>query len=380
MADHNTAMNTHKSIHIFKPGTHAAMSGAVLDFTENDLAASAAAYNPAVHEAPMVVGHPKADAPAYGWVKSLLFSETGLHIEPDQVDAEFAELFKAGRFKKVSASFYMPDSPSNPVPGVYYLRHVGFLGAQPPAIKGLKQAEFAEWDDGIVEFAEWDDVQNASLWRNIREYFVGKYGQDEADKVVPQYAVQQLEQSAQQELMEEAAEQDDATPQPAFSEGDPMTAQRIAELEAENARLKQDSANFAETQKRDKQTALHTAHLNFAENLIKEQRLLPFQKGLVVATLDFMAGQEQVVEFGEGDGKKPLFDAVKNDWLAKAPKIVEFGEIGADNDDNQTVDFAAPEGVVVDTVQLKLHNDATAYASTHNVDYQSALSAVSKRK
>jgi len=260
------------------------------------------------------------------------------------------------------------------------LRHVGFLGAQPPSIKGLKQAEFADADEGIVEFSEWDDVQNASLWRNLREWLIGKHGQDEADKVVPQYAVQQLEQSAQQELMEEAAEQDGATPQPAFSEGDPMTAQRIAELEAENARLKQDRADFAEAQKREKQAAQHAAHLNFAENLIKEGRLLPFQKELVVATLDFMAGQEQVVEFGEGDGKKPLLAAVKDDWLAKAPKVVEFSEIAAGGDDAQTVDFAAPDGLTVDTAQLKLHNDAAAYASQHNVDYQTALIAVSKRK
>ncbi len=319
------SMSTHKTIHIFKPGAHTAMSGAVLNFSESDLAASAAAYDPALHEAPLVIGHPKADAPAYGWVQSLQYAEDGLHAKPDQVDADFAELFNAGRYKKISASFYKPDSPSNPKPGVYYLRHVGFLGAQPPAIKGLKQAEFADADEGIVEFSEWDDVQNASLWRNVREWIIGKFGQDEADKVVPQYAVQQLEQSAQQELMEEASEQE-SSPQPAFSEGDPMTAQRIAELEAENSRLKQQQVDFAEAQKRDKQDALHTAHLNFAENLVKDERLFPYQKKLVVAMLDSIANQEQVIEFGEGDGKKPLLDAVKDDWLAKAPKVIEFGE------------------------------------------------------
>lgn len=335
-------MSTQKSIHIFKSGMHQAMNGAVLNFSESDLAASAAAYDPALHEAPLVVGHPKADAPAYGWVKTLQYAEGGLHAEPDQVDAAFVELFSAGRFKKISACFYTPDAPGNPKPGVYYLRHVGFLGAQPPAIRGLKQAEFADADEGIVEFSEWDDVANASLWRNIREWLIGKFGQDEADKVVPQYAVQQLEQSAQQELMEDAAEQA-AYSQPAFSEGDSMTATRIAELEAENARLNQQQADFAEAQKRDKQTALHTAHLNFAENLIKEGRLLPVQKDLVVATLDYVAGQEQVVEFGEGDGKKPLLDAVKNDWLAKAPKVIEFGEHYDDPSSHQSVNTPTQE-------------------------------------
>lgn len=352
-------MNTQKPIHIFKPGTHQAKSGAVLNFSESDLAASAAAYDPALHEAPLVVGHPKADAPAYGWVKTLQTAEDGLHAEPHQVDAAFAELFSAGRFKKISASFYTPDAPSNPKPGVYYLRHVGFLGAQPPAIKGLKQAEFADADEGVVEFSEWDDVQNASLWRSLREWFIGQFGQDTADKVVPQYAVQQLEQSAQQELMEEAAEQA-SSPQPAFSEGDSMTATRIAELEAENARLIQQQAESAEAQKREKKASLHTAHLNFAENLIKEGRLLPVQKDLVVATLDYMAGQEQVVEFGEGDGKKPLLDAVKNDWLTKSPKIIEFGEHYEDTSSHQSINTPTSEERAV-AAQLGI--DATELAN-----------------
>ena len=59
------------SLHIFKPGRQTAMSGATLDFSESDLAACAQAYDPALHEAPLVIGHPKHDGPAYGWVKSL---------------------------------------------------------------------------------------------------------------------------------------------------------------------------------------------------------------------------------------------------------------------------------------------------------------------
>jgi hypothetical protein len=38
-----------KRIEIFKPGKHTAMNGAVLNFSESDLAASAAAYDPAKH-------------------------------------------------------------------------------------------------------------------------------------------------------------------------------------------------------------------------------------------------------------------------------------------------------------------------------------------
>lgn len=353
-------MSLSKPIHIFKPGRHTAMSGAVLEFTEHDLAASAQAYDPAVHEAPLVVGHPKADAPAYGWVKSLAFAENGLQAEPDQIDAAFAELLHAGRFKKVSASFYTPESPANPVPGVYYLRHVGFLGAQPPAIKGLKQAEFAEGAD-FIEFSEWDDVQVASLFRNIREWIIGKFSQEEADQIIPQYAVQQLEQSAADELAKDQqtdlAAMDGILPTPAFTEtqGDTMSEQekaRLAELEAENQRLKQEKADFAEQQRRDKTAATHAEHVAFAEGLIKEGKLLPAQKDLVIASLNALAAQETVVEFGEGDDKKPLLAAVKTDWLGKLPKIVEFGEVGAGVTGSGAVVLSAEQEVVVKNMGL----------------------------
>lgn len=363
------------------------MSGQALAFTESDLQASARAYDPLKHEAPLVVGHPQADAPAYGWVKSLAYAENGLHAKPDQVDPQFAELVASGRYKKISASFYPPESPANPVPGVYYLRHVGFLGAQPPAIKGLKQAEFADADDCItIEFSEWDDVQNASLWRGLREWFIGKFGQEEADKVVPQYAVQQLEQSAQQELQEAATEGDGQdSPMPAFQEpnpGDTMSAEekaRLAALEAENAALKQQQADFAEAEKRRKTAADHATNLAFAEGLVKEGRLLPAQKALALQLLDFMAGQEEVIEFGEGDAKKPLLDAVKADLFAKLPKQIEFGEIASGQGDDQAVNFAAPDDRSVDAASLRLHAQAEAYAREHKTDYQTALSAVSKR-
>lgn len=146
-----------KPLHIFKPGTHTAMNGASFDFSESDIAATVQAYDPALHEAPLVIGHPKHDASAAGWVKSLSTSAHGLTAEPQQVDAAFAEQIAKGSYKKISASFYHPDAANNPVPGVYYLRHVGFLGAQPPAVKGLRPIELADGEEGVIEFGDFGD-------------------------------------------------------------------------------------------------------------------------------------------------------------------------------------------------------------------------------
>jgi len=64
-----------KALQIFKPGKHKAFDGRVISFGEAELRAAAAVYDPALHEAPLVIGHPESNAPAYGRVKSLSYSE-----------------------------------------------------------------------------------------------------------------------------------------------------------------------------------------------------------------------------------------------------------------------------------------------------------------
>lgn len=363
-------MKTSKPIQIFKPGKHTAMSGAVLNFTEADMAACAAAYDPAKHEAPLVVGHPKSDKPRFGGVGSLSYVDGILDASPKDVDPEFAEWVNKKFYNKVSASFYTPDSPQNPVPGVYYLRHVGFLGAQPPAIKGLNQhgISFSDAEEGVVEFADWGDQVNASMWRRLRDWMIGEKGLDVADSVIPDYAVTNLEDDARTET--------DPAPLPAFTEpqpkGDEMSAEekaRLAALEAENADLKADSVKRANA-------ARHADHAAFSEGLIKAGKLLPAQKDVCVATMDFMAGQETVVEFGEGDAKKPLVDGFK-EFLQALPKQVEFGELAKAEGEGETVEFAAPGGYSVDADRLEIHNKALAYQAAHpNTTYQTAVNAV----
>ena len=98
------------AIHIFKAGTHTDMHGTKLPFTQSDLAACVKAYDPSVHEAPLVIGHPKTEDPAWGWVKSLSLNGGDLLAEPDQLDPQFAELVGNGRFKKVSMAFFSPSA------------------------------------------------------------------------------------------------------------------------------------------------------------------------------------------------------------------------------------------------------------------------------
>lgn len=167
-------------IHIFRRGTHTAVSGATIDFNDEMLADAAAVYDPALHEAPIVVGHPEINAPAYGWVGGLSFAGGDVSAHPSQIDPAFAEMVRNGNFKKVSASWYLPDSPVNPKPGHLYLRHVGFLGAAAPSVKGLKQAEFAADDKDIVEveFAEGGSDVEERLWQKFMGWLGARIDRD----------------------------------------------------------------------------------------------------------------------------------------------------------------------------------------------------------
>ncbi len=372
-------MNATKTLHIFKPGRQTAMNGLTLEFSESDLAASAAAYDPAKHEAPIVIGHPKHDAPAYGWVKSLATAEDGLQAEPHQVDAAFAELVEAGRYKKISSSFYLPDAPNNPVPGVYYLRHVGFLGAQPPAVKGLKAAEFADAEDGVVEFGDWGMETNASLWRRMREWLLAKFGQETADQVIPDWQI---------ETIREAAREDDDAPRAAFAdptvspthqpheENHAVTPEEKAALEAENAQLKQRLAEADAREKASTAAKRHGDHLAYAEQLVGEGKLAPKHKEAVVAFLDFADG-ETALEFGEGDAKQPLATAFKS-FLGDMPKVVEFGEHATKDKAPGTQESVAEFGESADPERLKQHQAIQAHMAEHKVDYATAARAVLK--
>lgn len=132
------------------------MGGMALTFAESDLALMAACYSPRIKQAPLVLGHPADDLPAFGEVGGLFTKDGALYAQA-AVSDQLVNLVRSGRYKHVSAKFITPNHSSNPTPGAYYLQHVGFLGAQPPAVKGMSQPEFSE-SSGCVGFSEGCDL------------------------------------------------------------------------------------------------------------------------------------------------------------------------------------------------------------------------------
>lgn len=310
------------------------MSGAVIEFTENDVKATAMAYDPALYQAPVVVGHPVVDAPAYGWVSGIEARGTELYAGADQVEPQFADMVRAGRFKKVSAAFFPPAHPRNPAPGVYYLKHLGFLGAAAPAVPGLKPVEYAQDEDLVtLEFTE--DEPNPQ----------GEDPMSDADRA----RLAELEAKA-------------------------------AALEAENATLKTRETEFAEAQTRLAEietTTRRTEIAAFTGELVKQGRVLPADQAALCAFME-SAGADAVIEFGEGDGKvsKPG-NAWLREWLGRLPVQVDFAERAAADVHEGAASFVAPDGYGVDADSMALHSRAVAHQKAHpGTDYLAAVLAV----
>lgn len=136
-------------VEIFRAGTHTDMHGAQATLSPLDLERTAVAYNRQPTAAPLVIGHPSdPDPQGYGRVDRLVASGKSLFAEVADVAPELVRWVRDGLYKKVSASFFTPSAS-----GVWRLRHVGFLGAMPPAVKGLAPVAFAQGGAAYVCFS-----------------------------------------------------------------------------------------------------------------------------------------------------------------------------------------------------------------------------------
>ena len=261
-----------------------------------------------------------------------------LAITPHNVEPQFAEMVATRRFPKRSASFYPPHAPNNPTPGKWYLRHVAFLGAQPPAIAGLKDIQFSEDDaGGAVSFSE-----------SVSAEPVITQEPDDMDKTLQEQLA-----AAQAQLVAEKAAREKA-------EADAVTHQKTA------SDAQAQAASFAEKARTDRTAGF----VSFAQSQVQAGRLLPKDKDMAVATLDALA-DAQPVEFAEGDSTRKVSPAQwLQDLIANAAPAVSFGEF-APGDGAKT-----QPGAAKGKSDAEIDKAAKAYMRQHKVDYAEALSAV----
>ena len=101
------------------------------------------AAHAAADPAPIVVGHPEADAPAYAWVATLRRVGDRLQATLRDIAPAFREAVETGRYSGRSIAL-QGDT----------LRHVGFLGGRAPAVPGLAPTRFASEPEAVIAFAD----------------------------------------------------------------------------------------------------------------------------------------------------------------------------------------------------------------------------------
>jgi hypothetical protein len=391
-------------IQVFKVGKHTSANGITRDYTADELRQCAADYNEALHAAPFVVGHPKDTAPSYGWPDKFVFDEsTGvLGVVPKQVDADFAEMVNAKRFPKVSMSFYLPESPANPKPGTLYPRHVGFLGAQPPAVKGLKEASFTEDEEGVVEHTDgWGFDSTAGVFRSLREWIISKFGLEAADTAIPSWQISVVQDActdavadAAVEAVAEGAPIPDAT---AFQEGATITVIDTAAGGTETTfvveagavhKVADEAASFAE-----RESAIEAAE---AALQARERAVLAAEVASFCETLNMPAEQtararallmhaestpEVEVSFAEGADPAPVATLLR-EFLQSIPPAVQFGEVAAPVEAPAApqADVSVPAGFGAAPEAMQLLGAAQAYQRANpGVSLSAAALAVSQQ-
>ncbi len=313
------------------------------DVSEAEVQALVENYEPTWRDAPVVVGHPKNDSPAYGWVSALKRSGAVLLAQFRNLVPEFVQAVRDGRYEKRSIKLVETDRG-------LYLGHVGFLGGVAPAVPGLAPVQFNN-DEGVeYEFEPTEEVNMSD---------------------------QQTTMGLTPELQAALDRQRDAM-RTEFAE-------QLAAKESEFAtKLETKNAEFAQrlgVERAARERAEIDADLDRRE---QAGTLAPALRkaGLAEFMLSLDDSKGDAIEFAAEDGAKKVsqrgFAAGLLDML---PKAVEFAEIAGSSTDpgKSTRSFSGidTDGEAVDSESAELHARVAEYQSKHSgVSYEEALSVV----
>ena len=291
---------------VFRAGTHTDSAGRKKEWTTQDLDRMVSNYDPKSHEAPICIDHnektgPVKGGPAYGWVEGLKRVGQKLYASFRQVVPEFSEMVNQGLFKKRSISIY-PDGT---------LRHVAWLGAKPPAIKGLEDFKFSDSEadqELILSYSEAADISNF---------------------------MEDLNMPTVEELQAQLANE--------------KAAREVAESENQNLRTEnqQLSANFSEASKKSRRAEIDA----FIEKGIVDGKVLPAWKedglGEFMMALD---ESETEYQFSENSGKKTPLKFFQ-DFISSFSEHGLFKDMTKGKKDNQkpsdSSDFSEDDKAIV---------------------------------
>ncbi|MBI5325023.1 MAG: hypothetical protein HZB41_07110 [Ignavibacteriae bacterium] len=330
-------------IEIFRTGSHADSSGRAETYSEDTLDRMSEIYNSRINEsnsneAPLVKGHPSTDEPAYGWIERIARRGQSLMAKLKDVAPELFNDVQLGMFRRVSAAFY-PD---------LMLRHVGLLGAVPPAVKGLRTVSFngAEFSETEIESVTLNDFED-----------------EEENPLNPP-----LKKVAETHL-------NPSDIPPHEGKSNPEIEKLIKKLDEENKKLK----SAIEAMERDIRKKEFSEYVNSLIDNPEGSLIKPSQQDSLMELLEFASEldnhKSDNSEFNEADS---LVHKVK-EFVSGFEPVVQFREFAVRRNDvklKQEPDYhsknVAPE-------RLNLHERAKEIQSENpNISYEEAVTEVQK--
>ncbi|MDV2480156.1 MAG: GPO family capsid scaffolding protein [bacterium] len=298
------------------------------EITMEDLEEIARAYDPLLHEAPLVLDHaPPGEehrGPAYGWVKELKRLGDTLVARISQVPAELKELVSSGRYKHRSAEVYLDFQGT----GKKYLKRVALLGAAIPAVEGMAPITFAA-DGGPSATVEFDQPQSTKEEKPMGT----NYTKEQVDQLIEAAVTKAAEKgkaeaTATFESQLEEKDKEIAT----FKERAANAEGKLADAEKETAKL------HAEAEESEVAA--------FCDKLVSLGKVTPAEaKDLKVTLLALPDDEESVIKYDEGKDMTPRRKLMGTYDARQQASAVPLEEVAKHaSEDGDTVAFGEAEG------------------------------------
>lgn len=330
-------------VEVFRAGSHTDSKNRAISFSHADL--DQMVTNHQLGAAPAVIGHPTMNSPAYAWVAELKRDGDSLFARFEDINPDFEAGVQSGAYRNRSVSVF-PDKSHG-----WRVRHVGWLGAKPPAIEGLQPVEFSEGEAEVYEFSApgyalvWAVEAAGKLLRGLREWIVAEKGIEEADKVLPVWQIDGvIEGASQARTQYQEAEPGRYFSQPENPGGSMSVTKEAHEAAIAQARKEAEdaaTANFAakdqelirlRAERRDERIAAQIKEWKAAGTLLPahESGLAEFMAALEDAGAEFT--------FAAGDGKdaKKTPSQFFSEFMASLGPLVKLGRVVNTDGDPKT--------------------------------------------
>jgi len=336
-------------IEIFRGGPQTDSNGVTHD-GDRLIEQAVRSFDISQHEPPLVIGHPTDNAPAFGWVAALKTAVQdgvrSLLAKFGQVVPEVETAAKQGLYKKRSASFY-PDGR---------LRHVGLLGAAPPAVKGLADLKF-EADEESYIFQE--DLARTGGGGDPAITDADRAKTQKED--VMEFSIKDMLELIKFGRASREPDQPDQTDPDgnSFTETDLEAAKKEAAEDAAQAEREKVEAEFAEKARKQARAQRRAEISDWYDQNLEAGKVIPAWDKLGLEAFMQSLDAEEEISFSE-DSKTNRLEWFKS-FLAAVGQVVDFKEVASRDQD-----------VLGGNPQAKLIQLAEAKAKD-GVDFQTAM-------